>query len=135
MPVEPDYFSSLKPCNTPDQTGCVCSWRTFKEGYKPEYVQKEAFVSIVTNPLTWNAQEPAADRTLNKGGVLLNFNKTVKGIVRARIQDGVLWTDKPHFFGNIFLTSKNYHVADMNLFYLNIRENVKERVAAFKQRF
>jgi hypothetical protein len=45
----------------------------------------------------------------------------------------VLWTDKPRFFGNIFFTSKNYHIADMNLFYLNIRENVKQRVDAYRE--
>ncbi|MES2371936.1 MAG: DUF3089 domain-containing protein [Bacteroidota bacterium] len=134
MPLEPDYFASIKPCNTPDQTGCAISWRTFKDGYEPSYIQKEKFVSIVTNPLTWDADIPSADRSLNKGAILLNFNKSVKGSVRAKINQGVLWTDKPHFFGNIFYTAKNYHIADMNLFYLNIRENVKLRVVSYKKK-
>ncbi|MES2332063.1 MAG: DUF3089 domain-containing protein [Bacteroidota bacterium] len=134
MPLEPDYFNSIKPCNSPAQTGCAISWRTFREGFEPDYVQNEKFVSIVTNPLTWDANIPSADRSLNKGSVLLKFNKPVKATVNAKINHGVLWTDKPRFFGNIFYTSKNYHVADMNLFYLNIRENVKERVEAFRKR-
>ncbi|MEO8173388.1 MAG: DUF3089 domain-containing protein, partial [Sediminibacterium sp.] len=134
MPLEPDYFISIKPCNTPTQTGCAISWRTFKNGYEPVYIQNEKFVSIVTNPLTWDANIPSAERSLNKGAVLLNFNKSVKGSVKAEVHKGVLWTDKPRFFGNIFFTAKNYHIADMNLFYLNIRENVKERVMAYKRR-
>lgn len=132
MPLEPDYFSSIKPCATPHQTGCACSWRSFKDGYEPDYVQKEKFISVVTNPLTWDAQIPSAERSLNKGAVLLNFNKPVEAIVNAKISNGVLWMDKPHFFGNVFLRSKNYHIADMNLFYLNIRENVKQRVGAYR---
>ena len=67
MPLEPDYFSSITPCNTPGQTGCACSWRTYKEGYRPEYVEKEKFISVVTNPITWDATIPIADRFLNKG--------------------------------------------------------------------
>jgi hypothetical protein len=131
MPLEPDYFVSIPPCITPAQTGCACSWRTMKEGFKPAYIKDEKFVSIVTNPLTWDAQVPVASRSLNKGGVLLNYNKVIAGIVNAKVSNGVLWTDKPHFFGNIFLRSKNYHIADMNLFYYSIRENVKRRMADF----
>ena len=134
MPLDPAYFSSIKPCTTPFQTGCACSWRTFKESYKPDYVQREKFVSIVTNPLTWDAAKPFATNDLNKGGLLLNFNKLVPGISNAKISNGVLWANKPHFFGNLFYTSKNYHVADMNLFYMSIRENVKQRVATYTKK-
>ena len=131
IPLEPDYFSRLTPCTSPIQTGCFCGWRTFKEGYQPEYIEKEKFISTVTNPLTWDALTPRADRSLNKGGLLLNFNKIIPKVANANINNGVLWTDKPHFFGNVFLRSKNYHVGDMNLYYLNIRENVKQRIVAF----
>jgi len=134
MPLEPGYFSSITPCNTPGQTGCACSWRTYKEGYTPEHVQKEKFISVVTNPITWDAALPMADRSLNKGALLLNFNKIVKNVANAHVNGGVLWTDKPHFFGNIFLTTKVYHIADMNLYYLSIRENVKQRVVAFRKK-
>jgi len=133
MPLEPDWFSTIQPCITPTQTGCAVSWRTLRDGYKPAYVAKEKFVSVVTNPLTWDSNKQMADRTDNKGGLLLNFNKLIPKITNAHATEGVLWTDKPHFFGNLFLTTKNYHVADLNLFYLNVRENVKQRVQAFKQ--
>lgn len=132
MPLEPDYFASIKPCNSPNQTGCAISWRTFKDGYKPGYAAAESFVSIVTNPLTWDAQVPSANRSLNKGGVLLNFNKPIRHLVNANVINGVLWTEKPHFFGNIFFNTKNYHIADLNFYYLNVRENANLRVAAHK---
>jgi hypothetical protein len=134
MQVEPDYFISIQPCNTPDQTGCFCSWRTFREGYKPDYVQNEKDTAIVTNPLTWDKSKPKAERSDNPGGLLLNFNKLIKGVTNAKVNSGVLWTEKPHFFGNLLFTSKNYHVADINLFYKSIRDNAKQRVAAFSKK-
>jgi hypothetical protein len=131
MPLEPGYFHSIKSCDSPSQTGCACSWRTFREGYKPDYVQHENFTAIVTNPLTWDAAKPVADRWQNKGGMLLNFNKLIKGLTNANLGNGVLWTEKPHFFGNFLFTTKNYHISDLNFFYLNVRDNVQQRVTAF----
>jgi hypothetical protein len=131
MAVEPDYFTSIPVCETPDATGCICSWRTFKEDYEPLYVQQETFKAVVTNPITWSIDKPVASRDSNKGAVLINFNKIVPHPVNAEVHDGVLWVEKPHFFGNIFYTNKNYHIGDYNLFYMNVRENVKERIACF----
>lgn len=133
MPLEPNWFSSIQPCITPMQTGCAISWRTMREGYKPPYIAKETFVSTVTNPLTWDASKPLADRKENKGGLLLNFNRLIPKIINAKAVQGVLWTSKPRFFGNLFLTSRNYHVADLNFFYLNVRENAKQRVLSYKE--
>jgi len=130
IPVEANLFTNIKPCNTPTQTGCVCSWRTFKEGYQPDYVANEPSV-IITNPLTWDSSKPLAARATNKGSILLNFNKLVPKVADANITGNILWTSKPHFFGNIFYTSKNYHIADYNLYYISVRENVSNRIKAF----
>jgi len=75
--------------------------------------------------------ENFAPAKLNKGGILREFNKVIPGLVHAQIHGNVLWVNKPQFFGNIFLTMKNYHIADYNLFYVNIRENVKTRIQSF----
>jgi len=131
MPIEENYFSLFKACTTPYQTGCICSWRTYKEGYEPDFVAKENFKAIVTNPLTWDLSKPIAARSLNKGGILLKFNKKVPKVTDAKVQGNILWAEKPHFFGNAFYTTKNYHIADMNLYYINIRENVALRKKAF----
>jgi hypothetical protein len=132
MAVEPDYFTSIPVCKTPGETGCICSWRTFKEDFEPLYVQQEKFTAVVTNPLTWDINTPVASRSENKGAVLLKFNKIIPHPVNAEVHDGVLWVEKPHFFGNVFYTNKNYHIGDYNLFYMNVRENAKERIDAFE---
>lgn len=131
LPVFQNYFSVLKPCTDSTATGCFISWRTFKEGYVPAFVQKEKEIAYVTNPLTWTLNENLAPSILNKGGILRDFNKVIPGVVHAQIHGNVLWVNKPKFFGNIFLTIKNYHIADYNLFYMNIRENIATRIRSF----
>lgn len=132
MPVPKDYFMHIVPCNSSQSTGCVVSWRTFKRGYiDTSFVAKEEFKAIVTNPLTWTLEEGIANASLNKGGILMKFNKLVPNVVDAEIHQNILWTSKPKFFGNIFFKATNYHIGDYNLFYLNIRKNIKDRIASF----
>ena len=134
MPTPENYFTKIPPCKDSLSTGCFVGWRTFKKNYiDTVYISKEKFRSIVTNPLTWTTTFSYASSTINTGGVLKNFNKINKGVVDAQIHNNILWTCKPKFFGNIFLTKKNYHVGDINLFYTNIRENVNTRIKMFSK--
>ena len=132
MAIPPDYFSGLAPCGDSTATGCLVGWRTFKEGYEPSYVVKERASSWVVNPLTWTQTEDPAPRDLNRGGILTRFNDLVPRVTDARIHDGILWAHRPHFPGSFLLQTKNYHIGDINLFYLNIRENIRTRIRSFK---
>jgi hypothetical protein len=131
MAIPRSYFEDLSPCADSTQTGCFVGWRTFKRGYEPDFIKKENGNSYVTNPLTWTSAEAMADKTLNQGGVLRNFNEVLPGVADAQIQGGVLWTHKPHFKGSIFYRSPNYHIGDINLYYVNIRENLRTRLHYF----
>ena len=132
LPVTENYFSSLKPCKDSLSTGCFVSWRSFKSGYEgDDYIIKENFKVFVTNPLTWTSDSAYAPSSYNKGGILQKFNKLVPGVVSAQIHKNILWTSKPNVPGKFLLTQKNYHVGDINLFYMNIRENVAARISAF----
>jgi hypothetical protein len=97
----------------------------------PEYIEKEDPPSYVTNPLTWHTNERYASPSLNKGSVLRNFNEVIKNTCDAQVHGGVLWINKPRFPGGVLYTSRNYHIGDINLFYINIRQNVAERIQAF----
>jgi len=134
MPVEPDYFSTIPACINPNQTGCVCSWRTFKEGNTDKFIDNEKFTAIVTNPLTWDTAQISVTRQFNKGAVLLKFNKLKTKVAGATVHNGVLWTEKPHFFGSSFIKNPNYHIGDYNFYYLSVRENVQQRINAFWKR-
>ena len=129
-PVVSKDFKNIPPCSTPDQTGCVCSWRTFQYGYIPPNFTKGPAV-IVTNPLSWTTDETLAPMDLNKGAVLSNFKKIFPGIADAQIHDGFLWAHKPKFPGSFLFSRKNYHIADLNFYYMDVRENAQKRVTAF----
>jgi hypothetical protein len=131
LPVFTNYFNELQPCKDSSETGCFVSWRTFKEDYIPGFVQIELRKAYVTNPLTWTIDEKPAPAILNKGGILRDFNKVIPMLVHAQVKGNVLWVNKPQFLGSVFLTMKNYHIADYNLFYMNIRENVATRIKSY----
>ncbi|MEO7523861.1 MAG: DUF3089 domain-containing protein [Ferruginibacter sp.] len=131
LPVPDYYFNDIKPCHDSISTGCFVSWRTYKSGYEPEFVKSEKFKAVVINPLTWTNTEDFIPASFNKGGVLQNFDKIIDHVVSAQVHQNLLWTSKPDVFGKIFLTNKNYHIGDINLFYMNIRENVKTRISNY----
>ena len=132
MYIPPTQFTSLKICNDSLQTGCICAWRTLKKNYEPAYVVKEKGSCLVNNPLTWSAAGNYAAHTLNEGSVLQNFNKIRTGVTDGQIHDGVLWIGRLHIPGGFLIRKKNFHIGDINLFYLNIRKDLVRRVRNFK---
>src|SRR5215204_1093724 len=132
MYIPNNYFTSIPVCRDSVQVGCVCAWRSFQTNYLPAFVKKEKELSLVLNPLTWTTENIYAPKTMNKGAVLRNFNKVYSGVADAKINSGVLWITNPDFTGSFFIRIKNYHIADINFYYLNIRENVRQRVESFK---
>lgn len=133
-PIPKDYFTSLKMCNDSLQTGCLCSWRTLRNGFVPRYLKNENGNSYVTNPLNWTTGDEYAARELNKGSILINFNKIYTHTTDAHISNGLLYVRKPKFPGSFFYFTRNYHIGDINLFYLNLRENINRRIAMFWKR-
>ena len=131
MNIPLNSFVELKPCKDSAATGCFCGWRTFKRGHDPHFVPRFKD-SYVTNPLTWTTTDAYADRSHNKGAVLRDFNEVVPHSTDAQIHNNILWSSRPKFPGSVFYRSKNYHIGDINLFYLNIRQNMKVRIAAFE---
>ena len=130
-PVPKEYFTSLKMCTDSLQTGCICSWRTVRKGFVPHYLKHENGNSLVTNPLNWTTGNDYASKQMNKGSVLTKFNKVYKGVTDAQISNGLLNIKKPKFPWGFLYFTRNYHVGDINLFYLNIRDNVRQRINMF----
>lgn len=133
-PMPKEYFSSLTVCSDSLQTGCFCTWRTFRKGFVPWYLKNENGNSFVTNPLNWTAGNQYASRKENKGSVLKNFNKIYMATTDAQISKGLLYAKKPKFPGSFLFFSRNYHVGDINLYYINLRENIRQRIKAFRQK-
>lgn len=125
--TQPDTFGSIKACENGSQTGCFVSWNTYARDYFPSWYKDGLNTSVSTNPLTWRLDEEFAPRTLSKGGVGLKFTFMPEA-VDAQNHAGMLWINKPYVKGRWLLKTKIWHRADYNLFYGNIRENVKNRI-------
>jgi Protein of unknown function (DUF3089) len=133
MYIPDNEFTSLKMCTDSLQTGCICGWRTYKKNYEPDFVIKEKGTGLITNPLTWTTTGEHADKTLNKGSILLKFNKIRTHVTDGQIHDGILWIKKLYLPGSFLIRSKNFHIGDINLFYINIRDDVNRRIKNFRQ--
>ena len=95
------------------------------------YVENEQPVSYVTNPLSWDTTKNYVSAQQNQGSILRDFNKLIPHTADAQIHEGVLWINKPKFPGSAFYASKNYHIADINLFYMNLRRNIETRIMTY----
>ncbi len=134
MPVLSNTFKSIPECTSEEQTTCFCSWRTYKSGELPRKYPFSDKIAV-TNPLSWETNEVKVEKTRNKGSVLAKFEKgLLPSLVGAQVHKGILWCEKPKFPGSFLITTKNYHIADMNFYYLSIRQNAIKRVASFKKK-
>ena len=134
-PVKATDLKKIKPCETPDQLDCYCTWRTWerKEGIKRAKDAKDGVVC--TNPLNWSIEKGQyASKELNKGGVVRPFCAIYQGITDAEVYNGLLLADRPKFKGSFFFRTKNYHVGDLNLYYMNVRENAELRTETYLKR-
>jgi DUF3089 family protein len=139
-------------CESAEQTGCVVTWNAVGPKAQPWGDPRK---NICVNPLTWRADGAAAEASLNLGGVAYpgTFAGTladVKGVAEdfiaarpvletgvagAQCVDGMLLVKEIHSknYAARPMGRDNYHIYDYNLFHMNIRKNVEQRVAAYLQ--
>lgn len=130
MPVPPDVFATIPPGDSPDQTRCFVSWRTYAKGYTPDGYADRPNAAVCTNPLSWKTDEVYVSQEENLGGVGLKYT-FYPHLADAQCHGGLLWIKKPYVKGRAFISNQNWHNADLNLFWANIRANVQTRVDAF----
>ncbi|CAN5215692.1 hypothetical protein BH09BAC5_BH09BAC5_08660 [soil metagenome] len=128
-------FTTILPCDSASQLNCYVQWHTRLYGTMSKEPTKNKVSApgfencheyICVNPLTWKRDTIYAAASLNLGSVPNTFDRIDKGIIDAKISDqSVIWSHNPKKRG--YPKGKNYHVADIGMFYMNIRENVKLR--------
>jgi len=124
--IDTAMYKVLVPCLNETQTGCYITWASYKKGYVPDGIA--LYGNVCVNPLTWTSSLEPAAKVCSKGAILLNFNKKYTNNVCTEIHDNYLWVENslPIVSGMNVL-----HIADYNLFWYDIRENVKKRIEAF----
>lgn len=126
-PITTDFYEHIPVSNAPDQVGCVSTWCTFKEGYEPDNLDTWYKDAIVTNPVNWKSDGTPAVEEEHDGFLMENYKKIYSNAVNTQAHEGILWMSNPI----LFLSYKNYHVGDYNLFWLDVRENAVTRVNAY----
>ena len=121
------------PCTDSTQTGCYIAWNTFTEEFRNQFNFLGRTELKTVNPLTWTNSEALAKSALHKGAIVKDFNDIKSNALSAQIIDGKLVISS----SSIDLPDRmeNLHVLDINLFYVDIRNNLRTRVKAYKKKY
>ena len=121
---------NINELNSPDSFGGFISWNTYKKNHLPSKYDDWYKGGVVSNPITWDKSIQGS-----KGshlGVLGRDKKIYPNSLYTVEIDGILWSSLPKI-KNRFLLSfiKDYHFADINLFWKDIEENAVLRVQSW----
>lgn len=135
--IKKDDFKNLKFGNSASQTGCIIGWRTYKKGREDFLIKKENGNSLCVNPVSWTTDSSWTPKEMHKGAVGTDFNKLFSKKIRAEVVPGVniLWVEIPQDIeqrSELASRFGNFHIVDYNLFWMDIRENVKQRIQSFR---
>jgi len=137
--IKKDDFKNIKFGNSPSQTGCILGWRTFKKGREDFLIKRENGNSLCVNPITWAIDNNWTPKEMHKGALGKDFNKLISKKISAEVVPGIniLWVELPEEMekkSELASRLGNFHIVDYNLFWMDIRENVKQRVDAYIHR-
>lgn len=141
-------FKTLQPCDRADQVRCVASWNAMLpdgnvEAYSRQlestYVERfgESGRDVLcTNPLTFTATRPGAERQQSRGAVPGEPGYgppqgLVAHAVAAECRSGVLVVEPDPSLGLKPLPGGSMHYHDIGLFYEDVRENAALRTRAW----
>jgi len=132
MDMYPEEFQKIPLCQTPDETGCLCTWMTYAEGHRPGWLKNKLAAGhsapLCVNPITWDKSAGWSPLQAHWGAVLPNFRPTKTGAIQCKVaSDGVLEVTRPQMIGGRLLDREDWHEGDFNLFWFNVEENVIRR--------
>ena len=139
----------LPACERADQANCVLSWQSFAEPADPKQIidtydattgfngqSRRGSNLLCTNPLT-GTSGGAAPASGNLGTLFPNKDLTDATIEAGRVparcsERGFLLIGEPLELGPYVLPGNNFHVFDYPLFWANVREDARRRLAVFQ---
>ena len=118
---------SIELCENPNQLHCFLNWRSFNEFYYPDDWDYGVNYTSV-NAITYNNDFVWSDKNEHKGILFPNKKILFRKSLSVCNEKGLLWAKLPR---NIFVNRfkrNSYHNADFNLFWVNIRHNLINRL-------
>lgn len=131
-----DLFKNIPTGTSPNQTGCVVAWQSFNAGATFTEAERNMYGNTIgVNPITWTIDK-GKTATTKKAGILVPSSGQRASIVEAEISAtiddyGLLMVKTPSSLNHWLKNANNFHVWDYNLFWMSIRTNVADRLAAF----
>jgi hypothetical protein len=132
--IKIEDFKSITAGNNPVQTGCFVTWRTWIKGEVPKRAQSENGNAVCVNPITWTTDEKWSAHDQHQG-IMNGFKQIIPNTLIAGIEPGlkILWVEMPPPVLESLEKKKDLHIYDINLFWMNIRENVKLRIEKWQE--
>ncbi len=134
MPPVKTFKLRVPVCSDSAQTGCYVSWNTFTEDFRQQFSFLGRSELETVNPLTWKTTGSIGISAMHKGAVVNDFNSVRPHVLSTQIKSNklVISTDSDSI--EIPDRIERLHVLDINLFYVDIRNNLRTRVAAYKKK-
>jgi hypothetical protein len=154
LPAEISEPGGLPVCTKDDSTGCVITWNSVKRGRDDRRRREDSVIwwqgsyqpvagrrLVCVNPLDWRQDSdalPAANLgAIYSAGRNAPIPPPIPGLTGAWCENGLLGVDvalgERRHFADVLTLSGIYHDFDYGLFYMNIRENVAQRIAAWNR--
>ena len=126
MPIK-QFHKDLAPCSSPNQLDCFLSWRSLAEGYFPADWEVSDSIFCV-NPISWKIDSLPSQKKNHLGILFQNHKIHYPNSIEAYTDKGVVWIKPIKIPFARFYKMKNYHIADYNLYWINIRNNLRYRL-------
>lgn len=139
---ELDRFPHLKPAEGADDCGVVICYNSVSSPAAISPAFEENTVCI--NPVNWKTDGTYAPASENEGCVFFDstgasdtlFHTVGAGIIPEKHVVRIDGLDDTDYYvpsiGKIF-PKGNYHVQEINLYFLNLQKNIEERIKAYKE--
>ncbi len=139
--VDERELSHLLPvCEGATDTRCYLSWNAIAYGGDNSHWKAKGN-PVCVNPLSWRRDSQAIPKSENLGSLPVTgpyfLSAPHKEQTGAQCKDGILWIDVPEASGYsmALFPGGGYHAYDYNLFWMNIRANLKERTDAYRNKY
>lgn len=124
MPIK-QQIDTLKPCELPEETHCYLSWRTYGNDFVPEFHGDSICVS---HPVLFTSTEKTNELNQHMGILMPKGRLRFPKSIQVESESGFLRVLQLKFPFSGRYRWDNYHIADYNLFWMNIRANFVERM-------
>ena len=131
-PIPAESLIDIPFADREAHVGAVHGWMTFAEGFTPEFHATHMKNVRMVHPILWTAEDDVWNHWEAHGGIVnRKFKLRQERSLSGALHDGMLWIKPLRVLGAALFAMKNWHVADYNLFWENIRLNLTRQVELF----